>query len=584
LRFELLVPFIAAAVLAAPAAAADAPLARFVTPADAAAELKPLLDRVQQSIHFADSADPEDDERLLRRMRDAAVDALATEGYFSAKITADNDPESQTRYILRVDPGPRARVVKADIRLHGEIETQPARIQELIASWALPVGKTFRDADWSKAKATLLSQVSERDFAAAKLVESRAEVDIASAPVRLLVDVYSGPAFTVGPLSIKGLTRYEPDLVERYNPFAVGDRYDSAKLLDLLRRLQRAPYFSRVSIDFENDPSKPQLVPISVELTEAQTKRVSFGVGYSTNTGARLETTYRQTLVFGFPYTLQTGIGLDSKRSVFFSDLLLPPKPNGALDSLGGLLEHTDIENVITDRWAVGVARANTRETKDAGFDTRLSFNLQREERRLKDSSAVPAVTNDVLSSVYSWTRRTVDSITDPRRGDVLTLRVGAGLHRSGINDTFLYTYGRYVRYLEFGSRSQVILRGELGHTQADNIDRVPNEFLFRAGGAGSVRGYPYQSLGAKTGTATLGSRSLVVGSAEYVYWFSDEWGGAVFYDVGDADDDLLKVTWAKGYGVGARWRTIAGPLALDLAYGSRTRRLRLHFAIAIAF
>ncbi|MCX7902144.1 MAG: BamA/TamA family outer membrane protein, partial [Burkholderiaceae bacterium] len=61
-------------------------------------------------------------------------------------------------------------------------------------------------------------------------------------------------------------------------------------------------------------------------------------------------------------------------------------------------------------------------------------------------------------------------------------------------------------------------------------------------------------------------------------------WGGALFYDVGDADDRLMAVTWAKGYGAGLRWKTIAGPLALDVAYGERVRRWRLHFAIAMAF
>lgn len=574
-----------AAVLAAtPAAAAEAPLARFATPAGSPAELDPLLARVLDTTKLADPADQEDDERLLRRLRDAAVDALATEGYFAAHVTAEKDPESKARYVLRVDPGPRAKVVAADIRLKGGIEEQPARIQELLAGWELPVGQPFRDAIWSTAKTRLLARVGERDFAAARLVDSQAEVDVESASVKLVVEIDSGPAFTLGELDIKGLQRFDANLVERYNPFAYGDRYDATKLLEFQRRLQASVYFGRVSVDIDTDVEKPQRVPIHIELREAPTKRVSFGTGYSTNVGPRLEATYRQSLLFGYPYTVQTGIGADQTRQVAFADLLLPPKPNGALDSLGALAEHTDIENVITDRRAAGVARANTHEYPEDTIETRISFNLQREERRLRGVDAVAPVTNDVLSGVYAWTRRAVDSITDPHHGDILTIRVGAGLSRSGISDTFLYGYGRYIRYFEIGKNDQLIVRGEAGHTQADDIDRVPNEFLFRAGGAGSVRGYSYQSLGAKTGTATLGSRSLIVGSAEVVHWFTSEWGGAVFYDVGDADDNLFNVKWAKGYGVGARWKTIAGPLALDVAYGQRDQRWRIHFAIAIAF
>jgi translocation and assembly module TamA len=574
-----------AAVLATtPAGAAEMPLARFVAPPAAAAELDPLLKRVLESIKLADPFDPEDDERLLRRLRDATIDTLATEGYFSAKVTAEKDADTKARYVLRVDPGPRAKIASLDIRLRGGIQEQPARVQEVLGTWELPVGQPFRDTVWSSSKSRLLARVGERDFAAARLVDSQAEVDVESATVKLVVEIDSGPAFTMGELSIKGLERFDASLVERYNPFAYGDRYDSAKLLDFQRRLQASPYFGRVTVDIDTDVEKPHAVPIHVELRESPTKKVSFGVGYSTNVGPRMEAVYRQSLVFGFPYTLQSGVGADRTRQVAFADLLLPPKPNGALDSVGVLAEHTDIEDVITDRRAGGVARANTHERPDATIETRISFNLQREQRRLRGVDTVAPVTNDVLSSVYSWTRRAVDSITDPHRGDILTIRVGAGLSRSGINDTFLYGYGRYLRYLELGKNDQMILRGEVGHTQADDADRVPNEFLFRAGGAGSVRGYAYQSLGEKTGTATLGSLSMVVGSAEYVHWFGPQWGGAIFYDVGDADDNLFNVKWAKGYGVGARWKTLFGPLGLDVAYGQRDHRYRIHFSIAVAF
>jgi translocation and assembly module TamA len=80
------------------------------------------------------------------------------------------------------------------------------------------------------------------------------------------------------------------------------------------------------------------------------------------------------------------------------------------------------------------------------------------------------------------------------------------------------------------------------------------------------------------------GADTLLVGSAEYVHWFTTTWGGAAFYDVGDADNDLANVRLARGYGAGVRYRTIAGPLGLDVAYGERDRQWRVHFSIAVAF
>lgn len=568
------------------AAGAELPLARFQTAQATPPELEPLLPRVLATAVQVETFDVEDDERLLRRLRANAIEVLATEGYFSPRIEAEPDEAGKARYVLKLDPGRRARVADVQIKLTGAIEREPERAKQLIASWTLGVGRPFREAGWTSAKTQLLNRVRERDYAAARIADSTAAVDADKAEVRLMIEIDSGVAFTLGALEVKGLKRFNQKLIERYNPFRPGDRYDSTKLLEFQRLLQQAGYFGSVIVDIDTSGDHRN-VPIRIEVTEARTKRVAFGVGYSTNTGPRAEVTYRQALLFGHPYTLSSGAGVDRTREVAFADILLPPRRDGANDSVGALIEHTDIENVRTTRWALGVGRARTRVTDDATYDRQIALSFQSENRRIA-GSADPEQTNDVVAATYTWSRRTVDQITDPRRGDLLTLSTTAGLRRTGVSDIlqqgFVRLYGRYVYYLPLSPRDQMILRGEAGHVAVKDPAFVPNEFLFRAGGVGSVRGYKYQSLGVRQGTATTGSRELLVGSAEYVRWLTDAWGAAVFYDIGDADDDLGKVRLARGYGVGARWRTLAGPLALDVAYGERDQRWRVHFFIAIAF
>jgi translocation and assembly module TamA len=568
------------------AAGAERPLARFETAGGGPPTVAPLLKKVLDSERTDESFDVEDDERLLRRLRANATEVLATEGYFSPRIEAAPDPTEEARYVLKVELGPRARVTDVQIKLVGAIEQDPERMRQVAASWDLDAGQPFRDADWASAKTRLLNRVRERDYAGARIADSAAEVDAEDATVRLRVEIDSGPVFTLGRLEIKGLKRYQPQLLERYYPLHPGDRYESAKLLDFQRRLQAAPYFGSVIVDVDTSGS-PENVPVRVEVTEAKTRRVSLGVGYSTDGGPRAEATYRQALLFGYPYTLSSGGGVDRTRGVAFADVLLPPKPNGANDSVGVLTEHTDIENLLTSRWAVAAARAQTHSSDAATYDTQLSLSYQSERRRVSGSTD-PAQVNDVVAATYTWSRRTVDKITDPTRGDLLTLSGTLGLRLANVTDLprqgFARVYGRYVRYVPLSPRDQLILRGEAGYVQADDAAFVPNEFLFRAGGVGSVRGYAYQSLGVKTGSAVTGSRELMVGSIEYVRWLTEAWGGAVFYDVGDANDDLQRIRFARGYGIGARWKTLAGPLALDVAYGEQVKTWRVHFSIAIAF
>ena len=597
------VPLTAAAAETAPTAEApaDRPLARFVTSTPAGDGLQPLLARVLEAGRATDPLDPEDDERVLRRLRNSAIDVLATEGYFSPVITVEIDEAQRSRYALKIDPGPRTRVRAVDITLTGAIERQPERIRELVEAWELDVGTPFRDPLWTTAKAKLLARVQERDFPAARLVESGADIDVDESAARLRVAIDSGPAFTLGELDIveepgKGLQRYDRVLVERFNDIKPGDRYDATRLLELQRRLQSGPYFSGVLVDVPIDPARHERVPIRLTLVEARSKRISTGVGFSTNSGPRVEGMYRQVGLFGLPYTLQTGLGIDRTRTIGFADILLPPKPNGALDTLGILGERTDIQNLFTQRWGVGVSRVLTEDLPDdpRSYETRIALKLQREATLNRDGGIQPRgvlpekFVNDTLSLSYTWTRRNVDSLTNPTRGNVLTLVGAGGVSRTGLSEllsqSFLHAYGRYVLYLPVFDRHQVILRGEVGHVVTDDIRFVPLDFRFRAGGAGSVRGYQYQSLGVKDGASVIGATSLAIGSAEYVHWLTPAWGAAAFYDVGDADNELMKIRWARGYGVGARWRTVAGPLALDVAYGERDREWRVHFAIAVAF
>ena len=77
-------------------------------------------------------------------------------------------------------------------------------------------------------------------------------------------------------------------------------------------------------------------------------------------------------------------------------------------------------------------------------------------------------------------------------------------------------TYLRYQHYFPIARRDVLSLRGEWGTTFAESSDGIPQDFLFRAGGSQSVRGYAFQSLGVTDGSATVGGRYLATLSAEY--------------------------------------------------------------------
>lgn len=516
---------------------------------------------------------------LVRRLREQIIELLATEGYFSPVVNFDAGPGVPQ---VRVEPGPQARVASVELRFAGPLGEDAAfvvRRAQLREAWSLPVGEVFRQKAWSAAKDRLVQSVGTRDFAAARIAETLADVDPGTAQVHLHVTVDSGPAYSLGPVQVEGLGDYDAGLVARYHNLREGEPYDEERLLGAQVALQNTPYFSAVEVEVARDAADPTHAPVLIRVVEAKPRRISGGVGYSSNTGARAEVGYRDANLFGRAWQLNSGIRVEQLRRAAFADVMFPPTAEGVRYSVGGIAEYSRISGLGTNRQALGVARARSR----GNIETRIGLSLQREVRSAEGG---PPDTRQALALNWAWTRRQVDSVLDPRRGFVFGVQFG-GATRALLSDAnFVRSQGRVGFWWPLSSRDVLALRAEAGYTAARSRSHVPEEFLFRTGGAQTVRGYSYQGLGVREGSAVVGGRYMSVASAELTHWLNERWGVAGFVDGGNAADDVTEGFFhlKLGVGVGARWRSPAGPLAFDLAYGRSDKRVRPHISIAIAF
>lgn len=544
---------------------------------------------LQHVTAFEAQAVADDEEALLsdegdtlariRRARKEIPGLLETEGYFSPRIEVEQVPGG--RATMRVDPGRRAVVKEVVIRFDGELaaddEPRRARRNALTSAWSLRADAAFTQGAWASAKSKLLAEVSSRDYAAARIAQSAADVDPERATVRLLVVVDSGPAFRLGPIEVQGLSLYNRALLERYNTLKEGEPYDYDRLVALQNALQATPFFSGAIVEIDRDPALASATPVRIAITEATPRRFGVGVGYSSNTGARSEINYRDANLFANAWELNSSLRLEEKRQSAFADVFLPQTTSGFRDAVGvtGLTE--DIQNLRTTRMSVGVQRTRTLQRTTV----RASLNYQREITR-------PQGADEQISSAltlnYGADLRTVDNPADPQRGYSVGFQVGGGLRALLSDQDFLRLYGRAQYFRPVGESGTLILRGETGYTVAPSSSGIPQDFLFRTGGSQSVRGYDYQSLGVKQGDAIVGGRTLMVLSAEYVHWISGPWGVATFVDAGDAADTWHDMRLKVGYGLGGRWRSPAGPLGMDLGYGHEDHKVRLHFTLAVTF
>lgn len=516
---------------------------------------------------------------LTRRAGRAAADLLATEGYFTPRIEVRRTADAALA--VEVDPGPRTRVESVAIEFLGDLANEDAeraaRRERLRANWPLKAGAFFRSADWEAAKSALLADVAAADHAAARLAGSRAEIDPAHAKARLTVVIDAGPAYRFGALSIEGLERYDVALVQGLAPFAAGEAYRRDALLTFQTRLQNTPWFHSVIVEADPAAAIGDAVPVHVTLAETPSKRVGFGLGYGTNAGARGEVNYRNHDFLGRAWDLNSGLRVEEKRQALFADLGLLPDARGYRLGFGGRIEASDIQGLASTRQVLGASRSRVADR----VETRLGLEWQREERR---PAGAAIETDDALALDWRWIRRAADDALNPRRGNVIDFRLGgASTHLLSDRD-FVRTKLRAQQWWPIGERDTLSLRGEAGYTAATSRFGIPQDYLFRTGGSQTVRGHAYQSLGVREGNAVVGGRALLVGSLEYTHWFGGPWGVAVFADAGDAADLWRDLKPATGVGAGARWKSPVGPLALDLARGSRSGRWHPHFALLVAF
>jgi translocation and assembly module TamA len=525
----------------------------------------------------------------MRDVRRRVPEIAGAEGYFSATVDIQFEGESRERVIVAVTAGPRTTVgeVKMEFRgdLAGEGPEREERRAELRAGWTMRPGTPFRSADWDVAKTRLQEDLVLADYAAGELAETEAVVDAQTARATLRLVLDSGPRFTFGDVEILGLENYSEATVRRLVDLQRGERYSRERLTQLQRRLQEGPWFSSVVIDVERDRGHPDRVPVKLTVSERPRREVGVAVGYGTDEGARAELAFRHRDLFDRGFDLQSSVRASEERLIGYADVYLPgglyrSRSRGTVpfrDSVGVLTERSDVQNLLLKRFAV----AGYRHFKLESFETRVGLSYQIERSQPLEA---PEAIKRALAPIVAITWRHVDNIFDPKSGGVLNVQFAAGSKALASGDDFFKTYAQYQFWLPLGDNDQLLLRAEAGRTHTAGRERIPEDFLFRAGGSRSNRGYPFQSLGLQEGQAIVGGRYLATGTIEYVHWIDERWGAALFTDVGDAKDSTRDWRANPSYGVGARVRTPAGPFALDLAYAQDPRKFRLAFSVTVAF
>jgi translocation and assembly module TamA len=520
-------------------------------------------------------------ERLAREAEAQAADLLAARGYLNPRVEARLDLAKEPPVItLELATGEPTRVASVSIEIRGPIlaSTDPldrAAQEAVRTGWKLPPGRRFTQARWDVAKALAVSRLSERRWLAARVAESEARLDPATATAVLTVVLESGAPYRFGELQIQGLARYRKRRVAALRTYEVGDPYAREPLDRFQRRLAETGYFASAHVGVDPEPTSADAAPVRVSVIEAAARRVEIGLGYGTDTQGNGSIEYRDHDFGARALRLRLRGEADFLEQGVEGEITLPERPRWS-DSLGGRLEHTDIEDLDTKEISVVAKTTALDERSRPQWSGTFAYSQQHAKGALSESAYA-------LLCEYTHTWRDTDDLINPRAGWMSQIQVGGappGVSTRG----FGRAIGRAAYYWRAGVKDDLAFRSEAGAVFASDTAGIPQSMLFRTGGSTSVRGYDLESLGVDDSGAVLGGRYLLVLSAEYTHWFRSRFGGALFVDAGNARDDLDRFPLALGYGVGLRAASAIGPIRVDLAWGQEDQTLRLHFSLGLTF
>ena len=198
------------------------------------------------------------------------------------------------------------------------------------------------------------------------------------------------------------------------------------------------------------------------------------------------------------------------------------------------------------------------------GWDSRL-FTEYKYERFV--AGAEPETTTQLLSIGATIEKSSFEQARFPRKGWGLFADV-RGAPETFLSDTnYLRTHFKSLLLYPLKEKGRLNLRGQLGFAAVGNFDQYPTSLRFFAGGASSVRGYEWKSLGPKDSSGdVIGGRNVVTGSIEYNHRVLDDWVSAVFIDAGNAYNDTLDKIYV-GAGLGVRWLSPVGSINMDFAW-----------------
>lgn len=515
------------------------------------------------------------------------------EGFVKAKIDRPQvyvTPDKKGIYIsIRVEEGQRYNVGQIDFA--GDLLFSR---DELFQSTHIQEQKVFKYSVLQDDLSSLRAKYGDLGYAYTNVIPRIITHD-EEKTVDITFEIDKGNKVYIGKINVLGNTKTRDKVVRRELRIKEGELYNETRKRESLENVKRLGYFEEVNFNTKTPKGRLDLMDIDIVVKERNTGTLQAGAGYSSYYGAIINAQLSQTNFLGRGQSLTGSVDLSNKQSLFRFSFTEPyfmdTNWQTGIDlyiQQRYLIQYTELKRGVNLRLGHPLAPYFMAYVRYKLEHTHIDLDPTYGDKTIFPTETANGTTSSVTLTL-EYDKR--DDRFAPSKG----LYASTSMEYAGIGGNIDYTKGtasvRYYKKIFW----DLVWRNQLsyGFITPNGTSRtgVPFNELFLLGGANTLRGYNWYSIGARKFSQTVFNQAMASGKTQYEadnlaqvpfggtqelfynlefqFPLVTEAGiqGVVFYDVGEAENGIVFPLLRQDVGFGFRWFSPIGPLRFEWGF-----------------
>ena len=492
-----------------------------------------------------------------------------------------NKNNNSIEILLIINEGPQY-VIK-DIVFKGVFS--PLSMDQLNKMITSKVGASFERKKVLKDIAEITDIYKDNGYANADIKLDAIKNKDNSATLTLSVNVDPKNLVYVNRIVINGNNRTQDSVIRRQMMLYEGQLYSRKDIDESINKIKRLGYFSNVDLQLKNLGDTSDKVDLIIDVVETKTGEFSIGLSHSNATGASLNFGVQQNNILGTGNTFNASLS-NSEAIKEFSFYFLDPYYNleGHSISYGYFDKTLNADNLDASAYKISESGYNFGYGIPLSRDSKIFAEFRISDLTLTCGSNLATIdevaqcsdpNNTDMTTTLNYSFNSLNDFMFPTEGQLINTSFVLALPFSDLKYYKLET--QFSEYFPIFNSNTFKFSSRFKYADGYGNQELPFYKRYFEGGASSVRGFDFNSLGQKYasdnspkgGEVSFVSTVGITGSMEKLGIDNPNMKFITFVDAGILSDKATNFDLSEARastGVGVNWLTPVGPIGIHYA------------------